>query len=1259
MGKGLASNIMDYNIGWYVTGWTPGVTVLSNGSYTNYLVASSDWTNTNDTVTGGAGAGALTWVNGLSGHAFGESGVGASVSAGNSLVGNLAGDGVGLQTLSLQRTVGNSSVATGDLMSISNIANCDAGVGAITLIPGATGMAGPVSWRNSIIGLAPASAGLNSNVWDGYSSYMSDIKYAMLPTPVTSAEQVQYRPLVWVAPNASSGANATHAMALTVVAESASAPTTADQVNTGGNANWASSLFAGNGAGFNGVGGNTGSGLLGFASNTGSDVVITPTALTGLLDGGTNVTLQANNDITVLKPVTTSAGGNGGDLTLEAGRTIHLQANITTDNGNFTATANKSVASGVADADCNTCVAQIVMTPGTSINAGTGNISLTVLNSTDKTSNAAGNIVLDDLSGANISVVNQGVDGSGHGMGIRFNDGATIGTSATQALTLQARGSSAQGGSIVLAGDTVLQGASNGQLNVGASDTSLSVGLGSGSGGWALLGSEVGAIIKQSVGFNHITFGRTDQAGATTIAGMNFTSASMLRSGSNLDVDLTLQGGSGGVTTSGTLTSGEATGKRLELAVTNGTLNFGASSTQTATNGILELSALGSGSITQSATDTLNATLLQLNGTGSFNLTTGSNTIGTLAGNVGSALVKTASSTLTVGSVGGVDGFTATSGMRLQAAGASSDLILNKAVSNGSGDIVLAAGRNFTNNLATDTGINPGSGRYLVYSTNPTGSLEGMSSYSKHYNQTFTAGSTPAYAGSGNWFLYTIAPTISASVSAGSTTTYGASASAPGVNLSGFIDGDTSATATSGALAFSMSSYTPSGAGYIPVGTYTLNLTGVGTYASALGYQISVTPGSSSLTVQPKAISASGLSANSKIYDGTTATTVSGTATLLGGGSTSGDGMYMTGDTVAVSGTATGAFGDRHAGIAKSVTLSGLTLSGGDAGNYTISANSVTADITPKAITVSGLSAAASKVYDGSNSASVSGTAALLAAESAGTGSTSDGKRYTGDTISLSGTASGTYNSKNVAQANLVTFGGLTLSGAQAGDYTLTFGTQAATITAKALNVSGLTAASRAYDSTTTASLSGSAALTGGGSTSGDGRYIGSDVVSVAGTPSGSFGNANAGIGKTVTVSGLTLAGADAGNYSLTPFSTTANITARSIAVTADDKSKTYGDTDPTLTFQVGGAGLVGSDTAASVFSGSLSTTVGAAATAGTHAISQGSLAVSSSNYSLSSFANGTLTVGKAALTVTADDKSKTYGDTDPSLSYTVNASQL
>ena len=63
-----------------------------------------------------------------------------------------------------------------------------------------------------------------------------------------------------------------------------------------------------------------------------------------------------------------------------------------------------------------------------------------------------------------------------------------------------------------------------------------------------------------------------------------------------------------------------------------------------------------------------------------------------------------------------------------------------------------------------------------------------------------------------------------------------------------------------------------------------------------------------------------------------------------------------------------------------------------------------------------------------------------------------------------------------------------------------------------------------------------------------------------------------------------------------------------------------------------------------------LSTATGAAATAGTHAIT--ATGGTAANYAITDV-NGTLTVSQAPLTVTADNKGKVYGAADPALTYT------
>jgi filamentous hemagglutinin family protein len=112
-------------------------------------------------------------------------------------------------------------------------------------------------------------------------------------------------------------------------------------------------------------------------------------------------------------------------------------------------------------------------------------------------------------------------------------------------------------------------------------------------------------------------------------------------------------------------------------------------------------------------------------------------------------------------------------------------------------------------------------------------------------------------------------------------------------------------------------------------------------------------------------------------------------------------------------------------------------------------------------------------------------------------------------------------------------------------------------------------------------------------------------------------------------------------------------VTPRAITVTADAKSRTYGDANPALTYQVGGSGLVNGDT----LSGALATSATTASNVGTYGITQGTLAVSS-NYALN-YASNNLTVTQRAITVTADAKSRAYGDANPTLTYQVGGSGL
>src|SRR5262249_28747004 len=69
-----------------------------------------------------------------------------------------------------------------------------------------------------------------------------------------------------------------------------------------------------------------------YSQGQAQTMTLTPDFLTRTLNTGTAVVLEASNDITVNSPITVSAGGQSGALTLQAGRSIVLNASITTDN---------------------------------------------------------------------------------------------------------------------------------------------------------------------------------------------------------------------------------------------------------------------------------------------------------------------------------------------------------------------------------------------------------------------------------------------------------------------------------------------------------------------------------------------------------------------------------------------------------------------------------------------------------------------------------------------------------------------------------------------------------------------------------------------------------------------------------------------------------------------------------------------------------------------------------------------------------------
>ena len=121
-------------------------------------------------------------------------------------------------------------------------------------------------------------------------------------------------------------------------------------------------------------------------------------------------------------------------------------------------------------------------------------------------------------------------------------------------------------------------------------------------------------------------------------------------------------------------------------------------------------------------------------------------------------------------------------------------------------------------------------------------------------------------------------------------------------------------------------------------------------------------PGATSLhvstvssTVAPKGLTISGLTGVDKVYDGTTAVTVIGTATLNG---------VVNNDDVSISGTHVFAFVDANAGSNKAITASGFTLDGLDHNNYTVAQpTGLTATISKADQTITAIAATVSKTF--------------------------------------------------------------------------------------------------------------------------------------------------------------------------------------------------------------------------------------------------------------------------------------------------------
>lgn len=268
----------------------------------------------------------------------------------------------------------------------------------------------------------------------------------------------------------------------------------------------------------------------------------------------------------------------------------------------------------------------------------------------------------------------------------------------------------------------------------------------------------------------------------------------------------------------------------------------------------------------------------------------------------------------------------------------SGNLTVNGAITAaGAGDsIVLAAAQDFVNNAGV-AALNPGAGRWLVYSTSPAGSSEnGLtgtagSALPRLYGRTFAGNPPASVAEPGNHLIYSSTPNLTVTPD-DKTKIYGTNDPAQTFAAVGFVtdDGVTDTAATAGLTgAFTRVAGETPGVRAITAGTF----------SSSAGYAVSFTPGSA-LTITPATVNGTLASNTSKVY-GSSDPAAAGLPVTLSGvvnnpAIVTWNGNVAIDDTASVTGALTSLTRAPGENVgAYNYTAGALALSGSAAANYT------------------------------------------------------------------------------------------------------------------------------------------------------------------------------------------------------------------------------------------------------------------------------------------------------------------------------------
>ncbi len=424
-----------------------GITALSNG---NYTVSSSLWNNGAATS-----AGAVTWGNGTTGI------VGAVTSV-NSLVGTTVGDQIGMG--------GVTALTNGHYVVASGWWNNGAAThaGAVTWGNGTTGIVGAVTSANSLVGgvlgqqvgllASPSITALSNGDYVVASQWnVGGFAYSGAAT--------------WG--NGAVGTTGTVSAVNSQLVYSASGTVNPNVVALTGAANLGKALVGWSGLNFNAgqvfILSASGPGTSSYFTDTPSvDLSVGAGYIAATLNLGTNVVLQANNDITQQVGAGITATG-GGNLTLQAGRSVFLNDVINiagalsiTANDPLANAADRTAGTAVLDASLATITASTMTFNNFGVNGG--NILLNNLSA------AAGTVTSTALGSTTLTGTNSmlnldvrapaGVAGSGT---LNVNTGTTTVT-AVGGVTIAA------GGAINLNGGVLnAKVANNGSMTIAPS----------------------------------------------------------------------------------------------------------------------------------------------------------------------------------------------------------------------------------------------------------------------------------------------------------------------------------------------------------------------------------------------------------------------------------------------------------------------------------------------------------------------------------------------------------------------------------------------------------------------------------------------------------------------------------------------------------------------------------------------------------------------------------------------------------------------